>query len=141
MGHKNGFTLIELLIVVVILTVLAAAVLPRLAGRTQQARIATAKADISGNMGVALDLYELDNGRYPNTEEGLNALITKPGSVNNWNGPYLKKRPIDPWGNEYKYASPGTHNNDYDLYSFGPDGSEGNDDITNWETGTETRSE
>lgn len=141
MRHEKGFTLIELLIVVVILTVLAAAVLPRLAGRTQQARIATAKADISGNMSVALDLYELDNGRYPTTEEGLNALISKPSSSNNWNGPYLKKRPIDPWGKEYKYACPGTHNNDYDLYSFGPDGGEGNDDITNWETGTETKSE
>lgn len=141
MKHKKAFTLIELLIVVVILTVLAAAVLPRLAGRTQQARIATARTDISGNIGVALDLYELDNGRYPTGEEGLNALMTKPASVNNWNGPYLKKRPIDPWGKEYKYTCPGAHNNDYDLYSLGPDGSEGNDDITNWETGTETKSE
>lgn len=135
MKQRKGFTLIELMIVVVILAVLAAAVVPRLAGRTQQARISTAKMDISGNISVALDLYELDNGRYPSTEESLNALISKPGSAKNWNGPYLKKKPLDPWGNEYKYASPGTHNNDYDLYSSGPDGSDGtSDDIANWET-------
>lgn len=133
----TGFTLIELMIVVVILAVLAAAVVPRLAGRTQQARIATAKMDISGNINVALDLYELDNGRYPSTEQGLASLITKPSSSPapaNWNGPYLKKKPADPWGNEYKYVSPGAHSNDYDLYSAGPDGAEGGaDDITNWE--------
>lgn len=134
MRSKAGFTLIELMIVVVILAVLAAAVVPRLAGRTQQARINTAKMDISGNISVALDLYELDNGRYPSSEEGLNALLTKPGSATNWNGPYLKRRPVDPWGNEYKYTCPGTHNNDYDLYSSGLDGTEGtSDDITNWE--------
>lgn len=137
MRHNKAFTLIELMIVVVILAVLAAAVIPRLAGRTQQARISTAKMDISGNISVALDLYELDNGRYPSTEQGLNALMAKPSSSptpTNWNGPYLKRRPIDPWGNEYKYACPGTHNNDYDLYSLGPDGTEGNDDdIRSWE--------
>lgn len=137
MRHNKAFTLIELMIVVVILAVLAAAVIPRLAGRTQQARISTAKMDISGNISVALDLYELDNGRYPSTEQGLNALMAKPSSSptpTNWNGPYLKRRPIDPWGNEYKYACPGTHNNDYDLYSLGPDGTEGNDDdIKSWE--------
>lgn len=141
MRNKYGFTLIELMIVVVILAVLAAAVVPRLAGRTQQARIATAKSDIAGSVSVALDLYELDNGRYPTSEEGLNALLTKPGSVTNWNGPYLKKKPTDPWGNEYKYACPGTHNNDYDVYSLGPDGKEGTDDITNWEAGTEAKTE
>lgn len=135
MKNKSGFTLIELMIVVVILAILAAAVVPRLAGRTQQARISTAKMDISGNISVALDLYELDNGRYPNTEESLNALLAKPGSAKNWNGPYLKKKPLDPWGNDYKYACPGTHSNDYDLYSVGPDGSDGTgDDIANWET-------
>lgn len=138
---QKGFTLIELMIVVVILAVLAAAVIPRLAGRTQQARISTAKMDISGNISVALDLYELDNGRYPGSEEGLNALIAKSGSANNWNGPYIKKSPVDPWGKEYKYTSPGTHNNDYDLYSLGPDGAEGNDDITNWEIGAEEKTE
>ena len=135
---RSGFTLIELMIVVVILAVLAAAVVPRLAGRTQQARISTAKMDIFGNISVALDLYELDNGSYPSSDQGLQALMAKPSSSpvpTNWNGPYLKKRPIDPWGNEYKYACPGTHNNDYDLYSAGPEGVEGSeDDINNWET-------
>ena len=134
MKGNKGFTLIELMIVVVILAVLAAAVVPRLAGRTQQARINTARMDISGNISVALDLYELDNGRYPSTEEGLNALLVKPSSAMNWSGPYLKKRPIDPWGDEYNYANPGSHGIDYDLYSLGPDGLEGTeDDITNWD--------
>lgn len=138
MRSRHGFTLIELMIVVVILAVLAAAVVPRLAGRTQQARISTAKMDISGNISVSLDLYELDNGRYPTTEESLNALLAKPGSAKNWNGPYLKKKPLDPWGNDYKYACPGTHSIDYDLHSSGPDGSDGtSDDITNWEAAAE----
>lgn len=138
MRNRHGFTLIELMIVVVILAVLAAAVVPRLAGRTQQARVSTAKMDISGNISVALDLYELDNGRFPNSEEGLSALLTKPGSAKNWNGPYLKKKPQDPWGSDYKYACPGTHGGDYDLYSLGPDSSDGTgDDITNWEAAAE----
>lgn len=137
MKAKSGFTLIELMIVVVILAVLAAAVIPRLAGRTQQARVSTAKMDITGNISVALDLYELDNGRFPTSEQGLSALMTRPSSSpvpTNWNGPYLKRKPLDPWGNEYKYACPGTHSNDYDLYSLGPDGTDGTaDDISNWE--------
>ncbi len=144
MKWKSGFTLIELMIVVVILAVLAAAVIPRLAGRTQQARISTAKMDITGNISVALDLYELDNGRFPTSEQGLSALITKPSSSpvpTNWNGPYLKRKPVDPWGTEYKYACPGTHTQDYDLYSLGPDATDGTaDDITNWETDSESGS-
>lgn len=138
MRSTRGFTLIELMIVVVILAVLAAAVIPRLTGRTQQARISTALMDITGNISVALDLYELDNGRYPSTDQGLQALLSKPSSSpvpSNWNGPYLKRKPVDPWKNVYKYVSPGTHSNDYDLYSVGPDGTEGSeDDVTNWET-------
>ena len=137
MKNNKGFTLIELMIVVVILAVLAAAVIPRLTGRTKQARVSTAQMDISGNISVALDLYELDNGRFPTTDQGLQALISKPTSTpvpNNWNGPYLKREPVDPWGNEYKFTSPGTHSNDYDLYSIGSDDTEGSeDDITNWE--------
>ena len=93
--------------------------------------------DITGNINLALDLYELDNGRYPTSDQGLKALLSKPSSSPvpiNWNGPYLKKNPVDPWGNEYKYACPGKHNNDYDLYSVGPDGVEGTeDDVTNWD--------
>ena len=134
----KGFTLIELLLVIVIIGVLAAAVVPRLAGRTQQAKITRASADIEGNLGLALDLYEMDNGAYPTTEQGLTALVTKPTSPpipENWRGPYLKKSlPRDPWNCPYKYICPGIQNkNDYDLYSLGPDGLEGTkDDIKNW---------
>lgn len=127
MKRREGFTLIELMLVVIIIGVLVAMVMPRLAGRSQEARIAAAKADIFAHISNALDLYELDNGEYPNN---LNVLLDKTGK-----GPYLKRKPIDPWKRPYKYNSPGKHNNDYDLYSLGPDGQEGSsDDITNWET-------
>ena len=83
-----------------------------------------------------MKLYELDNGRYPSSEDGgLTALFNKPSSANNWNGPYLEKKPIDPWGKEYQYKSPGTHRTyDYDLYSVGRDGTESDDDVKNWES-------
>ncbi|MCM8831017.1 MAG: type II secretion system major pseudopilin GspG [Candidatus Omnitrophica bacterium] len=128
------FTLIELMLVVVIIGALAAMVLPRFVGRGEQARIAIAKADIESNIATALKLYELDTGSFPTTSEGLNALLVKPPLVTNWKGPYLEKKPIDPWGREYKYKSPGDHRVDYDLYSLGKDGQEGTaDDIKNWE--------
>ena len=131
---RKGFTLVELMLVVIIIGILVAMVGPRLAGRTEQARQAAARADIEANIGSALDLYELDNGAYPTTEEGLNALLTKPQNAPNWKGPYLKKRPVDPWGNPYVYRSPSSHGMDYDLYSYGRNGVEGGgDDITNWE--------
>ncbi|HOX54030.1 MAG: type II secretion system major pseudopilin GspG [Candidatus Omnitrophica bacterium] len=140
--HKKirAFTLVELLLVVTIILILAGMVIPRMAGRTEQARRAAAKVDIDTNIAMALDLYELDNGKYPTTEQGLQALVAKPASAPvpaNWNGPYLKKKkmPIDPWSRSYIYVSPGIHNpEDYDLYSYGPDGVEGGgDDINNWE--------
>ena len=136
--NKNGFTLIEIMLVIIIIGILVAMVVPNFAGRGEQARKAAAKADIESNLTTALDLYELDNGHYPTTEQGLNSLLEKPTSSpvpNNWNGPYLKKKkiPRDPWGRDYKYISPGTHNTDgYDLFSLGADGSEGHDDVTNW---------
>jgi len=133
----QGFTLIELMIVVVIIVALASMVVPRLSGRTEQAKKAVAKADISSNISMALKLYELDNGNFPTTEQGLNTLVSGPSSASasgNWNGPYLETIPLDPWGNAYKYKSPGTVNKaTYDLFSAGKDGTEGtDDDITNW---------
>ncbi len=130
---RKGFTLIELMLVVIIIGALVAMVFPRLTGRGEQARRAAARADIEVNIATALKLYELDNGAFPTTEEGLNALLEKPPSAVNWNGPYLEKKPVDPWGREYKYVSPGKHNPDYDLYSLGRDGKESEDDITNWQ--------
>src|SRR5438034_7544599 len=131
---QRGFTLIELLLVLVILAVLAAVVVPKFTGRSEQARAAAAKTDISMIDG-ALDLFEQDCGRYPSTEEGLAALVVAPGGVQNWHGPYIKRNaiPKDPWGNAYIYHYPGSHNpNGVDLSSTGPDGRDGNDDIDNW---------
>ena len=134
----HGFTLIEIMIVVIIIAALAAMVVPRLTGRSEQARIAIAEADISSNIGIALKLYELDNGNFPTTEQALDSLLSKPSSVpvpTNWNGPYLEKKPVDPWKNPYQYKCPGIHNTaGYDLHSLGKDGIEGTeDDIANWE--------
>ncbi len=129
----SGFTLIELMLVVIIIGVLAAMVMPRLVGRSEQARMNVAKADVNANIANALDLFEMDVGRYPNSSEGISALRSDPGSLENWKGPYIKRDPKDPWGNAYNYKSPGTHNNDYDLYSSGSNGIEGDsDDVGNW---------
>ncbi len=130
-----GFTLVELLIVVTIIGILVAAVIPRLAGRTEQARRARAGSDVKGSLATALDLFELDTGRYPTTDQGLAALRVQPPGIETWKGPYLKQEPMDPWRHPYRYVIPGVHNpSDYDLYSFGPDGSEGTgDDIGNWD--------
>ncbi len=131
-GGRAGFTLIEILLVVVIIGILVAVAMPRLGGRVQMAKKAAAEADIS-NIGMALRLYEVDNGNYP---ASLQALQSNPGNAQNWRGPYLEKGiPKDPWGNPYSYQCPGSHNpHSYDLKSLGPDGSESADDITNWQT-------
>ncbi len=131
----QGFTLIELLLVLVILTALAAVVVPKFVGRGKQAKIVQATTDISG-LGTALSAFEVDNGRYPTSAEGLGALSVAPGGLSTtWHGPYID-RPVvnDPWGNPYVYACPGTHNTDgYDLHSFGPSGQDGGEDnIDNW---------
>lgn len=133
-GHSRGFTLIELLLVLVILAVLAAVVVPKFTNRSEQARTAAAQTDISVIEG-AIDTFEVDCGRFPSNDEGIGALVQAPGNVSNWRGPYIKRGiPNDPWGNPYIYRYPGTVNStSYDLFSTGPDGREGNDDITNWQ--------
>jgi general secretion pathway protein G len=130
---QAGFTLAEIMLVIAILGILVSVVLPRLTGRTQEARAQTTRLQIE-NMSVALDAFELDCGRYPTGEEGLEALRLAPGGVPGWKGPYLKKAvPTDAWKNPYMYTAPGQHNTDYDLFSKGPDQQEDtNDDIGNW---------
>ncbi|MCP4653700.1 MAG: type II secretion system major pseudopilin GspG [Candidatus Omnitrophica bacterium] len=131
--RKKCFTLVELLLVVIIMGVLAAMVIPRLTGRSQEARRGVAIADVKINIPTALKLYELDNGAFPSTEEGLDALMNEVPSAKRWKGPYVEKKPIDPWGNSYQYRCPGTHRVDYDLYSLGRDGVESSDDAANWQ--------
>ena len=130
-SNKRGFTLVELMLVVIIIGTLVAMVMPRLAGRTEQAKVAAAKADIDANLASALDLYEIDHGAYP---DNLEVLMEKKDG----RGPYIKKSPIDPWGQPYKYTYPGTHG-DYDLYSYGKDGVDNSgegDDAASWESGS-----
>lgn len=131
-GARTAFTLIELLLVLVILSVLAALVVPKFTGRSDQARETAAKVDIKA-LSTALDAFETDTGRYPSGDEGMQALIQQPAGVDNWHGPYLDKIPVDPWQTPYQYRYPGQHNpNGFDLYSLGKDKREGNDDIDNW---------
>ena len=131
---QRGFTLIEIMVVVVILGILAAAVVPKIMSRPEQARIEKAKHDI-GALESALSIYKLDNYQYPSTDQGLEALVTKPSGSpqprNYKKGGYIKKLNNDPWGNGYLYLYPGTHT-DLDLYSLGPDGQPSDDDIGNW---------
>lgn len=132
----RGFTLIELLVVLVILGLLAGLVGPRVLKYLGGAKSDTARLQIE-EFGAGLDLFHLEVGRYPTTEEGLSALTAKPTGIENWYGPYLKKKniPADPWGNDYHYRSPG-ENGDYDLYSLGRDNSDGGEgedaDVVSW---------
>jgi len=135
----RGFTLIEIMVVVVIMGILAALVVPKLMGRTDDARVTAARQDIATIM-QGLKLYRLDNQRYPTTEQGLQALVIKPTSgpaANGWKtGGYLERLPKDPWGNAYQYLSPGVKG-EVDVFSYGADGQPGgagNDaDIGSWE--------
>jgi general secretion pathway protein G len=133
-NRRSAFTLIELLLVMVILVVLAAIVLPRFTGRSEEAKLKAAKTQIS-MLDTALDLFENDCGRMPSSDEGLAALVQAPSGVE-WKGPYLKQGgvPADPWNRPYVYKYPGEKNaNGCDLYSIGPDGQDGTaDDIGNW---------
>ena len=135
MKNKNGFTLIEILLVVAIIGTISAMVLPRLSGRSEQAKITIAKVDVESNIASALKLYELDNGAYPTTSQSLDALLKKPSTSpvpQNWNGPYLEKDPIDPWGRKYQYQYPGTHGKGYDLFSTGAKEKDEKGRIANW---------
>ena len=132
----GGFTLIELLVVMVIIGLLAALVGPRFIRQEEKAKLKAAKAQIE-LLGTALDTFRLDVGRYPTTDEGLEVLRTKPGSLERWDGPYLKKElPQDPWGKAYAYKSPSEHG-PFEIVSYGADGTPGgegdNRDITSWE--------
>jgi general secretion pathway protein G len=133
----RGFTLIEILVVLTLLAIVMGIVGGNYLGQGEKAKQKATKIEIE-QIGQTLDLFRLEIGRYPTTQEGLQALITAPTGVPNWNGPYWKKNtlPKDPWNNEYKYASPGQHGA-YDLWSYGADGKEGGEgadkDITSWE--------
>jgi general secretion pathway protein G len=131
---RSGFTLIELLLVLVILGILAAIVVPKFSGRTEQARETAARTQIA-TFGTALDSFEVDVGYYPKGRNGLGDLFTQPRDAQNWRGPYIKNEiPKDPWQNDYVYECPGKNNpSSYDLLSMGPDGRAGTeDDITNY---------
>lgn len=133
---SSGFTLIEVMVVIVILAVLAAMIVPKVMGRPDEARVVAAKQDIGAIMS-ALKLYRLDNRRYPTAEQGLDALVRKPGVApipDNWKS-YLDKMPVDPWGNPYQYLNPGI-NSEIDVMSWGADGKAGGEgvdaDIGSW---------
>jgi general secretion pathway protein G len=136
---KTGFTLIEIMVVVVIMGIMAALVVPKLMGRTDDARITAARQDIATIM-QALKLYRLDNHRYPSTQQGLAALVAKPQSgppAAGWKeGGYLERLPKDPWGNAYQYLAPGVHG-EVDVFSYGADGQPGgagsDADIGSWQ--------
>ena len=136
--RQSGFTLIEIMVVVVILAVLGALVVPNILGKVDTARITAAKTDIR-SIGTALDLYRLDNFKYPTTEQGLQALVRQPSDPTITNYPpngYLKTVPKDPWGNPYIYVSPGADGREYDIVSYGRDGKPGGEgpdaDITSF---------
>lgn len=141
MARSRGFTLIEIMVVVVIIGLLAAVIVPQVVSKVDDARVARAKQDIA-SLETALTMFRLDNSRYPSNEQGLVALVQQPTdpTIRNWKpGGYLKRVSKDPWENAYVYAYPGTHNNEYDLYSLGADGQPGgegvNADIGNWSEG------
>ena len=134
---QTGVTLIELLVVLTIIALVGAVVGPQVMKHLGGAESKTAKLQVN-DFGAALDLFYLDNGRYPVTQEGLEALVTAPADADRWNGPYMKKKkiPDDPWGNAYHYDSPGQYG-EYDLYSYGkddaPGGEKENADVLSWE--------
>jgi general secretion pathway protein G len=136
LNRQEGFTLIELIVVVIIIGLLSGLVLPQFIKQSEKATAKAAKAQIE-LLGTALDTFRLDVSRYPTSQEGLQALTQKPGGVDRWDGPYLKKDvPNDPWGKPYIYKSPGDHG-PYDILSYGADGVPGGEendrDVASWE--------
>jgi general secretion pathway protein G len=136
----SGFTLIEVMVVVVIIGILAALIVPKVMGRPEQARMVKVKQDILA-IQSALDLYKLDNGIYPSTDQGLQALVTKPTTqpvARNWKSDgYLQDVPMDPWGQAYQYLN---DSEKLKIFSFGPKGKEGNSEIGNWNMNSEETS-
>jgi general secretion pathway protein G len=130
--RQAGFTLVEMLVVLAIIGLIVGLVGPRVLNYLSDSKVKAARIQID-SFSAALDLYFLDNGRYPTTAEGMAALVQRPGTASAWNGPYLKggQMPKDPWGNNYMYRSPGQRGQ-YDLYSLGPDGREGVNNVVNW---------
>ena len=136
--RQAGFTLIEIMVVIVILGILAALVVPKVMSRPDEARVVAAKQDIA-SLAQALKLYRLDNKRYPSTEQGLQALVSRPAQTpvpDNWKGGgYVERLPLDPWGKAYQYLNPGLHG-EIDIFSYGADGAPGGEaldaDIGNW---------
>lgn len=138
-SRHNGFTLIEILVVIVILGILAAMIVPKIMTRPDEARVVAARQDIASLM-QALKIYRLDNRRYPTTEQGLQALVSRPAQApvpDNWKGGgYVERLPLDPWGKPYQYLNPGLHG-EIDVFSYGGDGAPGGEgfdaDIGNWQ--------
>ena len=133
---QTGMTLIEILVVLVLIGIVMGVLGGNFIGKGEKAKGDAAKIEI-GQIGQALDLYKLEIGKYPTTQEGLQALVTAPSGTDRWNGPYWKNKaiPKDPWGNEYRYTAPGQHG-PFDIVSLGADGREGGEgadkDITSW---------
>ena len=146
MKQKNGFTLIEVMVVVAILGILASIIVPKIIGRPDDAKIIKAKQDIM-SIESALELYKLDNGEYPTTDQGLTALVEKPSTTpipRHWkSGGYLKQLRTDPWDRPYQYLNPGIHS-EIDIFTYGadgqPDGTGVNADIGNWNEQQQTES-
>jgi general secretion pathway protein G len=140
---QRGFTLIEIMVVVIIIGLLAAVIVPTVINKVDDARISKAKSDIQA-LETALQMFRLDNSKYPTTDQGLQALVVAPTdpSIRHWRqGGYLQRVSKDPWGADYQYQAPGTHGKDYDLYTLGADAQPGGDgvnaDIGNWNVGDE----